>query len=366
LAKIMPNRRTAEIELNPIKHACRHAVQFYEHDSALIEALGQHIGTALESGDTAIVIATEAHRQGLAEELRLRKIDASAATKAGLFIQLDAAETLASFMVGGGPDKQKFQATVGALVSQAAARTKPGCRLVAYGEMVALLWAEGKRDATLRLEELWNELSEQYTFDLLCGYPIGVFDRMEHRQLFFSICGEHTEVNPAESYPVHGSDMQRRRSAARLQQKAKALETEIRIGQERVQLLQQVTRAGTWELDIVTDTFSFSSAAAKLLGFPSSSRVRLGQLMDLMYYSGDREAVFASLQAAQRHRKDFKTTFRVRQGDGTRIVAMQGKTFYNSGAPLMLGVVSDVTPAGENNAAPAPLDVPGKKTALAN
>jgi PAS domain-containing protein len=362
----MPDRRNAEVQLNPIKHACRHAVQFYENDSALIEALGKHIGTALESGDTAIVIATKAHRQGLAEELRLRKINASAAVKAGLFIQLDAAETLASFMVGGGPDKQKFEETVGALVSQAAARTKPGHRLVAFGEMVALLWAEGKRDATLRLEELWNDLAEHYTFDLLCGYPIGVFDRMEHRQLFFSICGEHTEVNPAESYPVHGSDMQRRRSAARLQQKAKALETEIRIGQERVQLLQQVTRAGTWELDIVNDTFSFSSAAAKLLGFPSSSRVRLGQLMDLMYYSGDRETVFANLQAAQRHRKDFKATFRVRQGDGTRIVAMQGKTFYNSGSPLMLGVVSDVTPAAENNAAPAPLGVPGKKAAPAN
>jgi PAS domain-containing protein len=131
--------------------------------------------------------------------------------------------------------------------------------------------------------------------------------------------------------------------------------------------LQQVTRAGTWELDIVNDTFSFSSAAAKLLGFSSSSRVRLGQLMDLMYYSGDRETVFASLQAAQRHRKDFKATFRVRQGDGTRIVAMQGKTFYNNGFPLMLGVLSDVTPTTETNpvsAAPAPV---GKKTAgLAN
>ena len=187
----------------------------------------------------------------------------------------------------------------------------PGCRLVAYGEMVALLWAQGKRDATLRLEELWNELAERHTFDLLCAYPIGAFDRHEDRQLFFSICGEHTDVNPAESYPVKGSDKQRCRSVARLQQKAKALETEIRISQERIQLLQQVTKAGTWELDIESDVFSFSSAAAKLLGFPSSSRVRLGELMDLMYYSGDREAVFASLQTAQRHRKEFKTTFRV-------------------------------------------------------
>ncbi len=262
----MPERRIAEVQINPVKHACRHAVQFYEHDSALIEALGRHIGTALESGDTAIVIATKAHREGLAEELRLRKINVSAAVKAGLFIELDAAKTLAKFMVGGGPDKQKFQETVGVLVKEAVARTKPWRRLVAFGEMVALLWAEGKRDATVRLEELWNELAELYTFDLLCGYPIGVFDRLEHRQLFFSICGEHTHVNPAESYPVHGSDMQRRRSVARLQQKARALENEIRIGQERVQLLQQVTRAGTWELDIINDVVFIFLCCRKAAG----------------------------------------------------------------------------------------------------
>lgn len=347
----MPDRQIAEVRVHPAPHRC-HNVKFYEHDEELIEALGRHIGDALACGDTAIVIATKAHRDALAEELRLRKLNVSAAVKAGRFIQLDAAKALAKFMVGGGPDKQKFEDCIGSLVNQAAAQITPGRCLVAFGEMVALLWAEGKRDATLRLEELWNGLAERYAFDLLCAYPISVFDRLEHRQLFFSICGEHTDVNPAESYPAHGSEMQRRRSAARLQQKAKALETEIRIGQERVKLLQQVTKAGTWELDIENDVFSFSSAAAKLLGFPSSTRVRLGELMDLMYYSGDREGVFAGLQTAQRHRKDFKVTFRVRRGDDTRIVIMQGKTFYNSGAPLMLGVISDGTPAAEFAAAP--------------
>jgi hypothetical protein len=45
---------------------------------------------------------------------------------------------------------------------------------------------------------------------------------------------------------------------------------------------------------------------------------------------------------------------------------MQGKTFYNGGSPLMLGVVSDVTPAPQQHTASAPMDVPGKKAALAN
>lgn len=343
----MSAHQIAEIQLHSTPQASRHAVKFYEHDSALTEALGNHIGAALAAGDTAIVIATEAHRAALLEELRLRKINVSSALKAGRFIELDAAETLAKFMVGGGPDKSKFDETIGALVSHASARRKPGRQLVTFGEMVALLWSEGKRDATIRLEELWNELAERHPFDLLCGYPIGIFDRMEHRQLFFSICGEHTHVNPTESYPAQGNEKRRRRSVAFLQQKAKALETEIRIGQQRLQLLQMVTKAGTWELDITNDVFSFSSSAAKLLGFPCSSRVRLSQLMDLMYYSGDRETAFASLQAAQRHRSNFKITFRVRHGESTRIVTMQGKTFYNSGSPLMLGVLSDATPTVE-------------------
>jgi PAS domain-containing protein len=350
----MPNPQKAKSVEPPITHYCGHAVQFYEKDSTLIEALGQHIGAALASEDTAIVVATKPHLELLADELRLRKIKVSISIKAGRFIELDAAETLAQFMVGGGPDKDKFENTIGALVRQAESSLKPGHRLVVFGEMVALLWAEGKRDATVRLEELWNDLAERHSFNLLCGYPISAFDRLEHRQLFFSICGEHTDVNPTESYPAQGSETQRRRSVARLQQQTKALQVEIQISQQRIHLLQKVTKAGTWELDIVNDTFSFSSAAAKLLGFEYSSRVRLGQLMDLMYYSGDRENVFAKLQGAQRHRKDFQTTFRVRQGEDTRIIAIQGKTFYNAGSPLMLGVLSDVTPTSEITAPPVP------------
>lgn len=64
-----------------------------------------------------------------------------------------------------------------------------------------------------------------------------------------------------------------------------------------------------------------------------------------MYYSGDRESVAGHLQAAQRHRTDFTTTFRIRRGENTGIIQIQGKTFYISGSPIMLGVFNDVTPA---------------------
>jgi PAS domain-containing protein len=321
-----------------------HAVQFYETDSTLIEVLGSQLGSALEAGDTVVIIATNKHLDGLRAELASRNTDFEAASQIGRYMEFDAAESLRQFMVNGLPDKKKFENSIGAIVAKAESAVKPGHRLVLYGEMVALLWAEGKQEATVLLEALWNGLAQRHTFHLLCGYPISAFDRAEHRRYFFNICGEHTHINPAESYPARGSENQRRRSVARLQQKTKALETEIRISQQRLSLLQKVTKAGSWELDIVSDLLSFSSAAAKLLGYDSASQIRLSEFMDLMYYSGDRETVAGHLQAAQRHRTDFAAKFRIRRGEETRIIEIQGKTFYNSGSPIMLGVFTDVTP----------------------
>jgi hypothetical protein len=40
-----------------------------------------------------------------------------------------------------------------------------------YGEMVALLWADGQVAAALELEDLWNELGRRLPFSLFCGYP---------------------------------------------------------------------------------------------------------------------------------------------------------------------------------------------------
>jgi hypothetical protein len=40
--------------------------------------------------------------------------------------------------------------------SDAAARFP---RVVAFGEMVSLLWSKGRHDAALHLEELWNDLA---------------------------------------------------------------------------------------------------------------------------------------------------------------------------------------------------------------
>jgi PAS domain S-box-containing protein len=205
-----------------------HSVQFYGDDSFLLDGLGRFVGAALGAGDASIVIATKAHRSGLTQRLQTCGLDTTLAVQQGRYITLDAAETLSLFMVDGWPDAKLFHEIIGNVIRKArlASRgTQP--RIAAFGEMVALLWLEGKSEAALRLEQLWNEIAATQSFHLHCAYPLGLFSNEEHGNLIEKVCAEHTHVIPDESYTSLAGDDERLRTITLLQQKAQALATEV-------------------------------------------------------------------------------------------------------------------------------------------
>lgn len=330
-------------EIHPAVSVPGHAVQFYESDSNLIEVLAQELADALRSGDTVIMNATRKHRNAVRAELALRNVDLAAAMRVGRFRELDPAECLAKFMVHGTPDKDRFESVMGGVINHAGVAVKPGHRLVMFGEMVALLWAEGRREATIRLEELCRDLGERYGLHLLCAYPIRAFDRAKYRRDFSNICGDHTHVNAVAALRLASLCSITQRRLARLQKKTKTLEAEIQFSRQRMQTLQQVTQAGTWELDSTSDMLTLSPTAAKVLGYDRLTQVPLSKFIDLMYYSGDREAIWKHIQEAQRYGADFKAKFRIRRGGGTRIIEMQCRTLNKRDQRVTLGVFTDVT-----------------------
>ncbi len=203
-----------------------HVVQFYTEDAALLGAVSRFIGTALGAGDAAVVIATKAHRDALSQQLKERGFDVAVAVRQGRLIAVDAAETLFRFMRDDWPDAACFATVVGGFFDQISAVTgAERSRVVAFGEMVALLWAEGKPEAAIRLEELWNDLAHTYSFSLRCAYPITNFNHDEHGDPFLKICAAHSAVIPDESYTALSTDEERLRSISQLQQKVQALET---------------------------------------------------------------------------------------------------------------------------------------------
>ncbi|MBD0327572.1 MAG: MEDS domain-containing protein, partial [Pyrinomonadaceae bacterium] len=225
-------RNTGDIavrELAPHAHwsemsDCEHFVQFYETDGFLLDSLSGYVGTALNTGDAAIVIATKARRDGLAARLQQNGLDLAAATVSGKYVSLDAAETLSKFMVDGLPEHGRFTETVGNVVVSA---TDGNGRVRAFGEMVALLWAEGNHAAALHLEELWNNLQHTHSFSLFCAYPMNVFGGEELAGQIGNVCAGHSRVIPAESYTALANTDERLRVITLLQQKASRLQAEI-------------------------------------------------------------------------------------------------------------------------------------------
>lgn len=71
-----------------------------------------------------------------------------------------------------------------------------------YGEMVALLWDEGRRDAALELENLWNHLASRHRFTLLCAYPLASIQWGPDTAPFRGICSSHSSVRVRFSPPV--------------------------------------------------------------------------------------------------------------------------------------------------------------------
>ena len=63
----------------------------------------------------------------------------------GRYIALDAAETLAKIMVEGFPDAARFREVIGKLVIQAQNEAGHASGVVAFGELVALLWRRKTR-----------------------------------------------------------------------------------------------------------------------------------------------------------------------------------------------------------------------------
>lgn len=168
-----------------------HFVGFYETEAFLVDSVRDFLSSGLVTGDAAIVVASDAHRDSFVRALMEAGIELHEAQRCGRFIALDVGEALAKFMVDGMPDAARFRATVGQLVSRAAGSARD---VRIYGEMVAVLWEEGNVAAAIALEYLWNDLASRYPLSLFCAYPMSAFDTDASTAAFRTICGQHSRV----------------------------------------------------------------------------------------------------------------------------------------------------------------------------
>ncbi len=167
-----------------------HIAQFYEDDAVLIDTLTGFVSGGLNTGESTVIIATPRHLQLLERRLVDTEVDLVGAILEDRYIALDAEATLASFMVKGWPDDERFSALMNRLLRRATVNDR---RVRAFGEMVALLWGRGETTAIVRLEQLWNTLCQGRSFSLFCAYPKTGCTR-EPQAYLDEICAAHSRV----------------------------------------------------------------------------------------------------------------------------------------------------------------------------
>jgi hypothetical protein len=166
-----------------------HIAQFYADDAVLLDALIRFADRGLMTGEGVIVIATRAHLRAVEDRLGKFTIGMAMHRLTEAYVTFDAHEALDKFMVKGWPDDRLFLEFVSGLLSRASAG---GRRVRAFGEMVALLLAQGNAAATIQLEYLWNRVCTLNRLPLFCGYPKAGFT--EASATLGGICAAHSRI----------------------------------------------------------------------------------------------------------------------------------------------------------------------------
>jgi MEDS: MEthanogen/methylotroph, DcmR Sensory domain len=162
--------QTARILANP-NHS--HIVYPYTDDMRLADAVSFYANNGLVRGNAVVLVVTDPHRRAIKEYLRA-DFDVDALEASGQLSFCEATEALNAFMVDGNPDPALVKTGIRTHIERARRDERTGrireVRL--FGEVASLLWPANCAAAE-HVEELVNEVIQEYSIPLLCAYSIG-------------------------------------------------------------------------------------------------------------------------------------------------------------------------------------------------
>jgi DNA-binding NarL/FixJ family response regulator len=172
-----------------------HEVQFHFDDTSLLLGFTRFIKAALLAENAVIVIVKDSHQNSLLQRLQEHEVKLANAIEQGRYLSLDVADVLSTFMANDQPDPVRFQKIAGNLVAAAAKAAKGHPpRVAACGECAPSLWAQGRAEAAVQLEQLWDGIAKTCDIDILCGYVLKSGQREQESQIYHRICGEHSSI----------------------------------------------------------------------------------------------------------------------------------------------------------------------------
>jgi MEDS: MEthanogen/methylotroph, DcmR Sensory domain len=149
-----------------------HIVCSYADDNDLADAVTLFASAGLAKKEAVILVVTAKHSHVIRRRLEQEGFNVPELQESGRLVFADAEDVLASFLLDGRIDEHRFKTGLGSMIDTARqhrGRTRP---VRVFGEMVDLIWISNP-DATLRLEQLGNEVIESHSVTVLCAYAVG-------------------------------------------------------------------------------------------------------------------------------------------------------------------------------------------------
>ena len=281
--------RSIPLSAQPSNRAHHHEVQFYSDHDFLLEVVSRFIAQAITNGDATIVVATDAHWAGITQILETRGIALDEQIENGRTLFVDADELLAKITVDGWVDAREFTRIISSLLTKARGEEEgSGSQVAVFGELVALLWAQGRLREAIQVEELSNNLARTEPFYLLCAYPLSGFNQDKHTAPFLEVCAQHSHVVPSETVLRLTKSEERLRIIACLEQKAQVLDSEM-MSRRSEQLFRLFVDAvqdyAIFTLDSEGYIRSCNAGAERIQGYKTAEI--LGQHFSCFYPEGD-------------------------------------------------------------------------------
>jgi hypothetical protein len=174
-----------------MNNAAEHPCSFYSDDAVLASTVAMFLAPAFAARQALIAIGTPEHLSAIEERLRSSGHDIDGARASGQYASVDAEWVLQQLTTHGMPTAERFNAVLGPHLKRAVDEYGS---VRAFGEIVSLLWRDGKRQAALRLEELWNDALGYHPLALVCGYNVRSFNDAADAKGVIGIINSHTNV----------------------------------------------------------------------------------------------------------------------------------------------------------------------------
>ena len=179
-----------------------HIVQLYNDDDFYCEAISHFAAEGLVRGESVILVATPANWVNIARQLEGKGFNSSELFDKGQLTLLDANDTLPKFMKGGMPDGTIFKPIAADTIQKARCGGKfPRVRW--WGEMVNVLYVEGREKASHQLEQFFDEVAHEQTVAIFCSFLMDQYDPRIYDETFNNVCLTHSHVIPMRNYDAH-------------------------------------------------------------------------------------------------------------------------------------------------------------------